>query len=394
MRGGDAGAMRSIRLVARREFTERVSSRAYQLSTLITILLVGGLLIIPSLFDNSTHYTVGVVGDPPEGLAAGIEAGSSDPETTVTIQHVTDADALRTAVEEGEVDIGMIDGITVVIGPETYAELNGLVMAAAGSQALLETAARLDIDQQTLTDLLSSGPNVEEIEPDDDEFARSVLAFIGTLVLFVSIVTYGQWVLQGVVEEKTSRVVEVVLGAVMPRHLLAGKVLGIGALGLVQVLVIAVTGFVAARMVDGIDIPQITIATVATVVCWFVLGFAFYASGYAVAGSLVSNSEDAQNASFPLTMVLMIGYFVASSAFGGDNPVLRVLSIIPPFSPLVMPLRQVSGNAAGWEVALSVALMTAATAAMLRIGGRVYAGGLLRSGGRSKAREAFRGAEI
>jgi len=386
--------MRSIRLVARREFTERVSSRAYQLSTLITILLVGGLLIIPSLFDNSTHYTVGVVGDPPEGLAAGIEAGSSDPETTVTIQHVTDADALRTAVEEGEVDIGMIDGITVVIGPETYAELNGLVMAAAGSQALLETAARLDIDQQTLTDLLSSGPNVEEIEPDDDEFARSVLAFIGTLVLFVSIVTYGQWVLQGVVEEKTSRVVEVVLGAVMPRHLLAGKVLGIGALGLVQVLVIAVTGFVAARMVDGIDIPQITIATVATVVCWFVLGFAFYASGYAVAGSLVSNSEDAQNASFPLTMVLMIGYFVASSAFGGDNPVLRVLSIIPPFSPLVMPLRQVSGNAAGWEVALSVALMTAATAAMLRIGGRVYAGGLLRSGGRSKAREAFRGAEI
>lgn len=390
----DAGAMRSIWLVARREFTERVSSRAYQLSTVITILLVGGLLIIPSLFANSTHYTVGVVGDPPEGLAAGIEAGSSDPETTVTIRHVTDADALRTAVVEGEVDIGMIDGTTVVIGPGTFTELNGLVMAAAGSQALLETAARLDIDQQTLTDLLSSGPDVEEIEPDEDEFARSVLAFIGTLVLFVSIVTYGQWVLQGVVEEKTSRVVEVVLGAVMPRHLLAGKVLGIGALGLVQVLVIAVTGLVAARMVNGIDIPQITIATVATVVGWFVLGFAFYASGYAVAGSLVSNSEDAQNASFPLTMVLMIGYFAASSAFGGDNPVLRVLSIIPPFSPLVMPLRQVSGNAAGWEVALSVALMIAATAAMIRIGGRVYAGGLLRSGGRSKAREAFRGAEI
>jgi ABC-2 type transport system permease protein len=132
-----------------------------------------------------------------------------------------------------------------------------------------------------------------------------------------------------------------------------------------------------------------------TVLVWFVLGFAFYAAGYAVAGSLVSNNEDAQNASFPLTLLLMAGYFVSTSALsgGGDNLLLQVLSIVPPFSPLVMPLRQVSGDAAVWEVALAVILMVAAIAAMLRVGGRVYSGGLLRSGGRAKLRDAFRGSE-
>jgi ABC-2 type transport system permease protein len=203
-------------------------------------------------------------------------------------------------------------------------------------------------------------------------------------------------VLQGVVEEKSSRVVEVVLGAVAPRHLLAGKIFGIGALGLIQVLLIAFTGLMAMQFAEGVDLPPVTVGAVGVVLMWFVLGFAFYASGYAVAGSLVSNNEDAQNASFPLTLLLMAGYFVSGSALGGgaDTALLRILSIVPPFSPMVMPLRQVAGEAAPWEVALAVALMLLAIAVMIRIGGRVYSGALLRTGGRAKLRDALRGAEV
>ena len=330
-------------------------------------------------------------GSPPSS-----RAGRPIPPTTVEVEQIDGHDAVTAAVEDGDVDVGIVDGTTVVTGPDSPAELVTLVTGFAAAEALAETAAELGVDQATLDDLLAGGPTVEEIEPDDDEDLRNLLAFVATLVLFVSIVTYGQWVLQGVVEEKSSRVVEVVLGAVRPRHLLAGKVVGIGALGLLQVVAIAITGLVVTRIVDSADLPPITLTTVAILLGWFVLGFAFFASGYAVAGSLVSNTEDAQNASFPLTLVMVAAYLVASSALGAgtETTVLRVLSIVPPFSPLVMPLRQVAGSAAAWEVALSVALMVLAITLMLRIGGRIYSGGLLRSGARAKVKDAFRGAEI
>ncbi len=391
----ELGSWRAISLVARREFFERITSRAYQLSTLVTVLLVAGLLFLPVLFGSTTTYIVGTAGVIPESLVAAIEGGAASPDTTATIVPITDGAAVRAAVADGGVDIGIIDGTTVVTGPDSPSELVSLVTAVAAAQSLTDTADNLGIDQGTLGDLLASEPTIEEIQPGEDAGELVFLAFLGSLVLFVSIVTYGQWVLQGVIEEKSSRVVEVILGAVRPRHLLAGKVLGIGVLGLIQIVVVAVTGFIGARLVDAVDFPPISALVVLAVVGWFLLGFAFYATGYAVAGSLVSNNEDAQSASFPMTMVLMIGYFVASSALGGgDNPVLRTLSIVPPFSPLVMPLRQVTGAAAVWEVLLSIALMAAAVVGMLRIGGRIYAGGLLRSGPRSKVRDALRGAEF
>jgi ABC-2 type transport system permease protein len=388
--------MQTTWLVAHREFTERLRSRAYQLSTLITLLLVAGLLVVPTFFDDPTRYEIGLAGSVPDGLEDEVLAAAADPDTEVVLRPMVDAAAIRVGLEEGDIDIGLVDKSTVVTGPDSPPELVTVVTAVAAAESLQAAAEQLDIDPGTLGELLSAAPVVEEIEPvDDAEEQRLFLAFIGTLVLFVSIVTYGQWVLQGVVEEKSSRVVEVILGAVQPRHLLGGKVLGIGALGLIQVLLIAGTGFVASRLTRPVDLPPITLSVVMTILVWFVLGFAFYAAGYAVAGSLVSNNEDAQNASFPLTLVLLAGYFVATSALGsgGDNVLVQILSIVPPFSPMVMPLRQVSGEAAAWEVALAMILMVAAIVAMLRFGGRVYSGGLLRSGGRAKLRDAFRSAE-
>jgi ABC-2 type transport system permease protein len=259
----------------------------------------------------------------------------------------------------------------------------------------VETEAdALGLSPEQVTDLLAGGVTVQELDTQDDEEERSGIAFIGTILLFVSIVTYGQWILIGVVEEKTSRVVEVILGAVQPRHLLAGKVIGIGVLGLGQLVLIAAIGLIAMRTNQQLDVPSIGVGFALTLIGWFLLGFTFYAAGYAVAGSLVSRQEDAQNASFPLTMVMLVAYFVAISAIGGeDNPVLRVLSIIPPFSAITMPVRQATGNATPVEVVLSVVLMLGAIVLMLRVGGRIYAGGLLRTGGRVKIREALRSAD-
>jgi ABC-2 type transport system permease protein len=389
--------IRTVWLVARRELRERVASRAFQISTALTVLLVLGLLLAPTIFgfDDPPAYEIGVAGASDTDYAAAVTAGSANEDTTATTSDYQSESALRDAVRDGDVDIGIVDDATVLTSPDTDQELTSLVASAIIAEDLSRRADDLGLTADAVQQLLGAGPTIEDVEPaTEEEQGASVVAFIGTVLLFVSIVTYGQWILIGVVEEKSSRVVEVVLGAVRPRHLLAGKVVGIGILGLAQLLIIAVMGLVVARATGTFEVPEVGIGLFAIVVLWFLLGFTFFASGFAVAGSLVSRQEDAQNASFPLTLIMLVGYFTATSALGGgDNPVLRTLSIIPPFSPMTMPLRQATGQAQAWEVVVAVVLMLVAIVAMLRIGGTVYSGGLLKTGGKIKVREALRAAE-
>jgi len=382
-------------LVAVREVRERVASRAFQISTGLTVLLVLGFLLVPSAIglDGPPTYTIGVVGEIPAGLTETVAAAAPQEGTTAHTRFVDDRAALETALLDGVVDIGVVDGTTILTGHAGDPQLETLVAAAVAAATIEVRAVGLGISPAELTALLGPGPTVEEVTRVEDEENKTVVAFVGTVLLFISIVTYGQWILMGVVEEKSSRVVEVVLGAVRPSHLLAGKVFGIGLLGLAQLLLVAGLGIYVVGATERFDIPSVGVGLVAIVVGWFLLGFAFFASGYAAAGSLVSRQEEAQNSSFPLTVVMLVGYLTASSALGGDNPVLRALSIVPPFSPLTMPLRQAAGTALWWEVLLAVLLMLSAIAAMLRFGGRVYAGGLLRTGSKVKLRHAFRSAE-
>ncbi len=388
-------AWRTMRLVAGRELRERVASRAFQVSTGMTVLLVAGLLLIPSFLglDEPPNHTIGVDTAAPQGIVSAVELTAPTEGTTATVETFEDEGALRTAVRDGEVDIG-VAGFTVLVGPATGTELNAVTAAAVAALEIQDRASAAGVDPSALAEILGSGPTIEEIEAAGEDDGSNVVAFVGTILLFVSIVTYGQWILIGVVEEKTSRVVEVVLGAVRARHLLAGKVIGIGLLGLLQLVLIGVLAMVIVRNTSEFDVPQVGVGIVLIVIVWFMLGFTFYAAGYAVAGSLVSRQEDAQNASFPLTIVMLAGYFVAiTSLESGDNIAVRIMSLVPPFSPLTMPLREAAGDAAPWEVAVSVVLMVAAIVVMLRIGGRAYSGGLLRTGGKIRLREAFRSAD-
>jgi ABC-2 type transport system permease protein len=389
-------ALSTVWLVAVRELRERVASRAFQVSTAMTMIFVVGILLVPSLLglDDPPSYTIGIEGDAPSEIADAVARNAVTEGTTVETEAFDDIAALRIAVRDGTVGIG-VAGFTILVGPDSDAELFTLTAAAVGALELQARAGDMGLDTADLAQLIGTGPDIEEIAlKGDDDDGNNVAAFVGTILLFISIVTYGQWILIGVVEEKSSRVVEVVLGAVRARHLLAGKVLGIGILGLAQLLLIGMLGVYVVRTTEQFDVPSVGVSIVLIVVAWFILGFTFFATGYAVAGSLVSRQEDAQNASFPLTMVMLASYFVAIfSVDSGDNVAIRIMSLVPPFSPLTMPLRQAAGNAEAWEVAVSVVLMVGAIALMLRIGGRAYSGGLLRSGGKVKLREAFRTAE-
>lgn len=226
----------------------------------------------------------------------------------------------------------------------------------------------------------------------DPSEADEALGFLGVIIMFMAIVMTGQVLLIGVAEEKNSRVAEVVLGAMRPRLLLLGKVISIGLIGLFEVLLTgALVLFVGGRL-DTIELPAATGGAIGIVVLWFLLGFGFYATVYAAAGSLVARHQNAANAAGPINIVVMVGYFIGViSSSHGDNAVLKIASLTPPLAPTTMPLRMIQGNVEIWEIVVSISLLVLAAYGMILVAERVYSGALLMSG-KARIREAFRNA--
>ena len=195
----------------------------------------------------------------------------------------------------------------------------------------------------------------------------------------------------GVVEEKSNRVVELILSTVRPRHLLAGKVIGIGLLGLAQLALVA--GLAAVLLAAGVfDAPAALGGSVALVIPWFALGFALYAVAYAAAGALASRQQNAETAGQPVTYALLAAYFAGYVALSADTDGLlaNVLTVFPLTAPLVLPARSALVGVPLWEHALAVVLVLASIYALVRFAGRVYAHGLLHSGARLDLRTAWR----
>ena len=380
---------------------ERLKSRAFQIATGLTVLLVLASILLPQLLGgNGTEWKVAVVGLDPGAVEATMEALQGDDEPIpVEARRLTSRDEAVASIEAGDADAALIVGEGVLVDTDTSRLLETLSVATMTSLQLPERAAALGLTPQEVATLLGSGaaivPISEAAAEEDDSLVggAETLALVATILLFVSIVTYGQWILIGVIEEKSNRVVEVVVGTVPPRLLLIGKVLGIGLLGLLQLLVVAIVAFVALQVTNGLDLPATTGPTVAATALWFLLGFAFYATAYAAAGALVSRQEEAQNAAFPMTLVLMGAYFLATFSISGDNQLVRIASLLPPFAPMTMPMRIALGRATSAEIAISYILMIIGVWLLMRFAARVYRGGILRSGGKIRINEALRSAE-
>jgi ABC-2 type transport system permease protein len=289
-----------------------------------------------------------------------------------------------------------VDGVLMADGggaPELLVEqsADGALQAVVQG-AVSELAVAEQLAQAGLTGLQVPEVSVTALDPDSgQEGQRAVTALIGVALLYGLLIMFGQFVAQGVVEEKASRVVELLLATMKPWQLLAGKILGLGLLGLAQIVLIAVVGVAGALTFDLVDIPGELVGTAVSVVLWFVLGYAFYAAIFAVAASLVSRQEDLNTVVMPTMLLLVAAFIVGFQAAAAPTGTLAVVtSYVPGLSPLVMPVRQAAGEVAAWEAALAVVIMLAAIAVVVRIGGRIYAGALLRTGGKLKMREALR----
>jgi ABC-2 type transport system permease protein len=221
----------------------------------------------------------------------------------------------------------------------------------------------------------------------DDETAT----FIITILLFMAIATYGAMVLSGVVEEKASRVVEVLLARIPARNLLAGKIAGIGLLGLGQIAVTALAAFIAVTFVGSVDLPAVRGSVLAWAVVWFIVGYALYATVFGALGSLASRPEDAQSTAGPVSVVLVLVYFISFAAIGGaETNWARAVAWFPPSAPVAMPSRIAMGTATWWDPLVALALTGAAIVGLVVLGGRVYAGAVLHNGPSLKLRDVWR----
>ena len=393
----------AIRLVMGREIRERSRSGAFIVSVVLTLLLVAAVLFLPLIFaDDDVHYEVGVVGDGNQAVIDSALALANRPgrevKTTVEVIPFSSREEAERAADTEEVDGVLMDGQEIVVrgaGGEAggalerllqqgarSVQIEGLVASGAGEVVEILTSAPLEVRSLSGADT-------------DENSERSLIAFGGLMLLYMAVLLYGSLILTGVTEEKTNRVVEVLLAAFEPWQLLAGKILGIGLLGLSQFVGTVVIAMVGIELTGIVDLPEFPIDSILVLLLWFILGYSFFAVMFGAAGALVSRAEDAQSVVAPISLVAVAGFFIAIQAVSNPTSTLSVVTtFIPPTAPFVAPVRFAFQAIPLWQMAVSVALMALTIVVITRLAGRVYLGGLLRFGSRVKVREAFRSAEL
>jgi len=384
------------RLIAARDFWVRLRERSFLISTLLNVGVISVLVLARASggFSGAPSFDLGTVGGTDVVAVADGAASLGGTDITVRVHPYPDRAAADAALMDGSID-------AVLTGTQLYGlqsvdlQLQALVQTSAHQAAVDAVLAKHHVPEAqreaaSQTDPLALGA-LQPAPPDQQD--NAAVAFIGVLLLYGQLFGYGLWVATGVIEEKASRIVEMLLSAVRPRQLLAGKIIGIGVLGLAQLITIA--GFaICLALVTGTHLVHASAIWAALLVIgWFILGYAFYASLFAAAGSLVSRMEELQNVIVPINLTILVSFIISIGSLQDPNSTLAVVaSILPVSAALAMPVRIVLGAATGWQIALSLTLLIGSAVALVPVGARLYAGAVLRTGSRVKLRDAWRAA--
>jgi ABC-2 type transport system permease protein len=382
----------AVLLVARREIVTRVRARSFQVATLLTLGILAAIVVLPdALGFGEKSATIAVSSSAGEQVAAAAAPGARALDLKLGVQRVGEAEA-RTRVLDGDVDAALVGGQPrVLVRSDIDDDLNAVLRQAAAAVRTDAALSRAGLDEAQRRAALSPPPlDVVELDPGRNDQSQG-LATIAIFLLFFQLIGYGYWIAAGIVEEKASRVVELLLSTIRPRELLAGKVLGIGLVALFQLLLIGLVGLLLALATDSVDVPGDAIAALAVVLAFFLLGYAFYSAMFAVAGALVPRQEEIQNVTTPIQIVLFATYFLSFQAVSEpESGLAQVLSFIPPTAAIVLPVRTISGGIPAWEIVVGSVLLALGAAGLLLAAARIYANAVLRTGSRVRLSEAWR----
>lgn len=428
--------MNKIFAVIRREFIERVRTKAFILATLGLPLLMVFAMVVPAMMMKGTDRTtrVAVIDATNDGTGAAIVAALQKPtfkdgaRPKYAIEHVQrggdvttarDSLLLRTSREVAE----PLDGVMIlpentlaagqveyfgtnVSSFETMGELRraissvvvGTRLERAGVDAGVVTAATRPAELTTIK--VSDGkPTGESGE------ASFLLAYVMGFLLYISVVLFGQQTMMSVIEEKTSRIMEILASSLRPFQMLLGKVLGVGAVGLLQMSIWVGTVYVVGQnrtvlagllkvpveTMQAMPIPSIPTDLLIVFLTYFALGFLLFGALFAAVGSMVNSTQEAQQAISGVIMVIMVGFFgvfaVIKDPSGGLG---TTLSLIPFTAPFVMPVRWSMSSVPLPQLALSLVIMVATLLGVVWLAGRIYRTGILMYGKKPTLREVFR----
>lgn len=392
---------RTVGLIAAREIRSRQRSRAFVLITVVTaVALAGFAVIIGIVKGGGSELHVAVPTGQRQELRPILTGAARGLGTPVTVRAVPGAAQGRRDVAKGDADAyvaGGTDGrLRVVVKRDVDAQLEPVLRLAARQRVLTGQIEDLGGDPAEVSAAVARARvQIAPLSPPRSyDPQRLVLGIVAGVLIYLALLIGGQTVAQGVVEEKSTRVVELLLATVHPWQLMAGKVLGLGAVGLVQVLVIGGSGTVAGIVSGSLDLPGSAAAgIVGWLLVWFLLGYAAYAFVFAGLGALVSRQEDVAGVVTPVTMVLIVGYLVGASVLPSNpgNSVVAALSVTPPFSPTLMPIRLAIGGVPAWQTGLALVLITATIPLLVAVCARVYRNAVVRSGVRVRMVDAVRG---
>lgn len=381
-------------LVTRREVVSRITDKSFLLGTAFMVVLIAGFIGFSAWQEERTE-TVTLAATPDAAAMATAVADAApgvDENVEVTVVEVDDRAAAESALREDEVDAWLHptdDGWQLTSESSEQGSLTDVVEVVVQQQVLADNAAEVG----TRVESLQAGSTVTTAFLRGDAEKAGVAEAVGFVFVFLfyfAALVFGMQLASSVIEEKQSRIVEIIAAAIPVRHLLAGKVLGNTALAVIQLMVYLVVGLVGLSFTSYKSYVPALSGPTAWFIGFFLAGFIALACLWAVAGSLASRTEDLQATSTPLTMLMLVMFFGGLSL---DGRAQVIASFVPPVSAVVMPKRILAGGVEWWEPLLALGLLAAFAAVTVWIGERLYRRALLQTGGRVSLRQAWSAAE-
>jgi len=386
---GDTG------LVAGREIRERLRGRLFRVVTLILFGVVTVAVVIPTIHTGTiTRQKVGVVAGSP-ALDAELQKLATAVGLRVELVRELDLSVAHAALSADSLNM-VVDGGGSILVQNPISDTDTSAGARYVRAVATTLGAQQAFDQAGLTPEQAAAVAeakpwpVESVHPGKKATTtEEATALIGIVLIFIILTQYLTWTLMGVMEEKASRVVEVLLATVRPVQLLAGKVVGIGAVALLQAVSLVAFALVLAKVVGSNLVHGAAPLVVAATLVWLVLGYAFYSWLYAAAGSLAERQDQVQSLALPLSAPLILGYIVSLTGVSSGNAsvLVKVLAYLPPTAPFAMPTLVGFGEATWWQFLLSVVVSMVCTVLVALVAARVYRTAVLRTGGRVRLRD-------
>lgn len=410
--------MREMWVIAKRELLERVRSKWFIAMTLLWPVLMVGAIVVPALLGGQGTEGAKVTIVDRSGVLAqsmSVQLAVSQKWQIDSAPPETDEKELRKQIKDGKIDgyilipSDALDGGEIIYSGnnasnQTVAMTFGMIARGA---VIEQRAKRLGMKPEDLVELNRRvNVSVRHTTGEEEGTAGAVMFLVGFMIAFLmysAIMLFGMNVMRSVIVEKTSRIVELLVATSTPRAMMAGKILGVGTAGLIQIAIWfgfgalamwqqhAILGLFGVEQDATSILPSLDAGQVGIVIVFFVFGYLFYAAMYAAVGAMVSSEQDSQQAQMPITMLLVIG-IVALTAITGDprGSTSAIMTMVPFWSPMLMPLRYFLGGAGVGHVVLSIAILAVSTVVVALAAAKIYRVGILMHGKRPSLQELVR----